>query len=129
MTRHALSALLLAGSAAAARELLFVSSYAGTVTTLNGTALSGGAGGNVPAMKAIRTTDGCKASPSWLELDRKDALLYCIDEGLSTPGGSLSSYRTNCDGSLTQLGKIPTISGPVSGTFYGENGKGFAMAH
>lgn len=127
MARYSLAALLLAGSVAAS-DLLYVTSYAGTITTLNMTATSP-SGGKYPSMKAISTSRGCTESPSWLTLDHPDALLYCIDEGLNTPGGSLSSYKTNSDGSLTQLGKVTTVGGPVSGVFYGDKGHGFAMAH
>jgi 6-phosphogluconolactonase (cycloisomerase 2 family) len=127
MARHTLAALLMAG-AAAASNLLYVASYAGTITTLDMSATMP-SGGNVPAMKAIATNQGCTTSPSWLTLDHDKAVLYCVDEGLSTPGGSLSSYRTNCDGSLTQLDKITTTGGPVSAVIYGSNGHGLAMAH
>lgn len=129
MARLALATLLLAaGQAATACNLLYVTSYAGTITTLNTTAKSP-SGGKYPSIKAVASSTGCTASPSWLTLDHADALLYCIDEGLSTPGGSLSSYKTNSDGTLTQLGKVTTAGGPVSGTFYGDKGHGFAMAH
>lgn len=127
MARFSLAALLMAG-AATASKLLYVSSYAGTITTLNMTDTTP-SGGNAPAMKAISTNQGCSPSPSWLTLDYKNAALYCVDEGLSTPGGSLSSFRTNCDGSLKNLGKITTAGGPVSAVIYGAKGHGLAMAH
>ncbi|OAA68870.1 3-carboxymuconate cyclase [Cordyceps fumosorosea ARSEF 2679] len=123
------SLLLLAGSAAANPNILYVTSYAGTITTLNLTETTPPAGGKYPSVKAVATSDGCKASPSWLTLKQPCPMLYCIDEGLETPGGSLSSYRTNDDGTLTQIGKVTTAPGPVSGVFYGAKGHGFAMAH
>lgn len=127
MARFTLAALLLAGGVSAT-NLLYVTSYSGTLTTLNMTSTSP-TGGKYPAMKVVATNNGCTTSPSWLTLDHCKAQLFCIDEGLTTPGGSLSSYRTNSDGTLSQLGKVTTAGGPVSGVFYGKNGKGFAMAH
>lgn len=129
MARFSLAALLLASGAAVASDLLYVTSYAGTITTLNMTATSP-AGGKYPAMKSVAANTGCKESPSWLTLDHAGAVLYCIDEGLSTANaGTLSSYRTNSDGTLSQLNKVKTAGGPVSGVFYGDKGHGFAMAH
>ncbi|KAK8140590.1 hypothetical protein G3M48_003499, partial [Beauveria asiatica] len=137
MARLSFAALLLAaatGTSAAScgggSDLLYVSSYAGTITTLNTTAKSSpAAGSKYPTIEAVASNEGCKASPSWLTLDHAGAQLFCVDEGLPTPGGSLSSYRTNTDGSLSPIGKVTTDPGPVSGVFYGSKGHGFAMAH
>ncbi|KAM3511700.1 hypothetical protein MY11210_004657 [Beauveria gryllotalpidicola] len=137
MARLSFAALLLAaatGTSAAGcgggSDLLYVSSYAGTITTLNMTAKSSpAAGSKYSTIQAVASNTGCKASPSWLTLDHDGAQLFCVDEGLPTPGGSLSSYRTNTDGSLSPIGKVTTAPGPVSGVFYGSNGHGFAMAH
>lgn len=126
----ALPALLWTASQASA-SLLYVASYSGTVTTLNMTSAGQAShGATVPVLKSVATTQGCAGSPSWLTLDHPKAVLYCIDEGLTTePHGSLSSYRTNEDGSLSQLDKVQTVAGPVSGVFYGKDRSGLAMAH
>ncbi|KAK6210479.1 hypothetical protein LQW54_006226 [Pestalotiopsis sp. IQ-011] len=110
-----------------AATLLYVASYAGTVTTLNLT-LSSGANYSA-SLEAISTSTGCASSPSWLTLDTPNSVLYCTDEGLSTPLGSLSSFQTNDDGTLVQLDQISVISGPVSAVIYGEDGDGLALAH
>jgi hypothetical protein len=105
--------------------LLYVSSYIGTVTTLN---LTLGADGVGSSLTTLSTTNGCAPSPSWLTLDRANGVLYCSDEGLSTPNSTLSSFKTGADGKLTQLGKVETINGPVSSVIYGEGGRGLALA-
>ncbi|KAM3464842.1 hypothetical protein MY5147_007616 [Beauveria neobassiana] len=138
MARLHFAALLLAAAATGTSAagcgggsgLLYVSSYAGTITTLNTTAKSStGASSKYPTIQAVASNEGCKTSPSWLTLDHAGAQLFCVDESLPTPGGSLSSYRTNTDGSLSPIGKVTTAPGPVSGVFYGSRGHGFAIAH
>ncbi|TQV96172.1 extracellular aldonolactonase [Cordyceps javanica] len=133
MARLSLAALLLAagtGSFVAASDLLYVTSYAGTITTLDLSATSPAPnGGKVPVIKAVGSNQGCKPNPSWLTLNHAGGLLYCIDEGFAGPGGSLSAYRTHADGSLEPLGKAATPPGPVSGSFYGCKNRGFAVAH
>lgn len=119
-----LSLPLVASSSA---TLLYVSSYAGTIETLNLTLPSGN--NSIAALEAISTSTGCSSSPSWLTLDYPNSILYCTDEGLSTPLGSLSSFRTKSDGSLAQLDQLSVISGPVSAVIYGDAGEGLALAH
>lgn len=106
---------------------LYVSSYAGTITTLDLSLPSGNT--STAQLEAISTSTGCNSSPSWLTLDYRNSILYCLDEGLSTPLGSLSSLRTNDDGSLAPLDQISVISGPVSSVIYGDAGDGLALAH
>lgn len=107
-------------SSCATATLLYVSSYSGTVTTLNLT-------GSV--LESVASTDGCAGSPSWLTLDYLTAVLYCTDEGLTTGEGSLSSFSTNEDGSLVQLDQVSTIVGPVAAAIYGRCGRGLALPH
>jgi hypothetical protein len=114
--------LALALPSATSASLLYVASYAGNVTTFNLT-LSTEA-----SLDVVATTDGCAPNPSWLTLDYPNATLYCLDEGLSTVNGTLSSYSTKDDGSLVQLDKVNTINGPVNGAIYGTNGHGLVLA-
>jgi hypothetical protein len=107
--------------------LLYVASYAGTVTTLNLTLPSGNF--SSASLEAISTSTGCATSPSWLTLDFPRSVLFCMDEGLTTPLGSLTSFQTNVDGSLVQLDQLSVISGPVSGVIYGDGRDGLALAH
>lgn len=123
-----LAALLLLACCVSGTNLLYVTSHSGTLTTLNMTTTSR-TGGQYPAMKVVAMNNGCTASPAWLTLDHYNSLLLCVDEGLNKPSGSLSSYRTNNDGTVELLGKVTTTGGPISGSFYGNNNKGFVMAH
>lgn len=105
---------------------LFVSSYAGTVTTLSLTE----DGGSYNLSELSVSTD-CSPNPSWLTLDANRGLLFCLNEGLETTNGSLSSFTVSLDGSLTHVQNSTTISGPVSGIIYGEPAgrRAIALAH
>lgn len=119
-----------AGAAAAAVPAstnLFVSSYSGTITTLSLTQSSSG----TYSLTSKATSNGCAPNPSWLTLDYPNQVLYCLDEGLTSPNGTLSSYKINTDGSLKQVQKANTISGPVAGAFYQNPGgqRAITLAH
>ncbi|GAB7353491.1 hypothetical protein MBLNU459_g3941t2 [Dothideomycetes sp. NU459] len=86
---------------------LFVSSYAGNITSLSLTERNGSY-----TLAKTYTNLGCAPSPSWLTLDASHGTLYCLDEGLTTPNGSLSSYTIAADGELTLVNRATTISGP-----------------
>ncbi len=105
---------------------LYVSSYMGNITSLSLTKL-----GPYYTLEAVSTNLGCAPNPSWLELDKSVEILYCLDEGLTVPNGSLSSYSLSTDGTLTQLARVTTISGPVNSVIYGpDNGmRAIALAH
>jgi hypothetical protein len=108
--------------------LLYVASYSGLVTTLN---LSLAEYRDKPVkLEALSTTDGCAGSPSWLTLDWYNGVLYCTDEGLKDgKHGSLASFATRENGTLTPLAKTSTVLGPVSAVMYGEWNYGLAVAH
>jgi 6-phosphogluconolactonase (cycloisomerase 2 family) len=121
------SSLLLGLAAGIGRATnLYVSSYSGDITSLSLTSENG-----AYDLKAVYTNDGCSTSPSWLELDQARGYLYCSDEGLSTPNGTLSSYSVAKDGKLTQIQKADVISGPVSSVIYGDRlgQRAIALAH
>lgn len=67
-------------------------------------------------------------NPSWLTKDPNNNVVYCVDEGLSVPNGSLASYQTSPSGELTQIDRHSVISGPVSSVVYNK-GQGLAVAH
>lgn len=121
---HQLLSLSLAASTSAA--LLYVSSYAGTVTTLNLTLPAGDANAT-GSLEAVSTSTDCSSSPAWLTLDEPNSLLYCLNEGL-TPPASISSFKTNEDGSLALLDQVEVLLGPVSSVIYGADGGGLAVA-
>ncbi|PNY29190.1 Uncharacterized protein TCAP_00894 [Tolypocladium capitatum] len=99
------------------------------VTTLDLNTGAPSAAAGVPTLKALSSANGCAGSPSFLTLDHGRSTLYCVDEGLQSGGGSLSSFKTNADGSLTQLFKVNTPAGPVFSTVYGPGNSGLAVAH
>ncbi|KAI0161050.1 putative isomerase YbhE [Hypoxylon sp. FL1284] len=130
-----LSLASLAGSASA--TLLYVTSYAGTVTTLNltlapsdGSAVpTGRAAGSAATLETVSNSTGCGPSPSWLTLDLPRNLLYCLDEGLNDPYGGVASFYAHDDGTLDTLNRLDIIQGPVSIAEFGDGGSGLAIAH
>lgn len=103
---------------------LYVSSYSGTITSLQ---LGQSANGSY-SLKTVAINNGSEPNPSWLTKDEYNDIVYCVDEGLSVPNGSLASYQTSASGVLTQLDRHTVISGPVSSIVY-NGGKAFAVAH
>lgn len=117
---------LLGLSAAASAARLFVSDYSGHVTTLSLSEKNGNY-----SLESIHSTKECAPNPSWLTIDPNRGLLFCLNEGLTSPNGSLSSFVINADGSLTHVQNTTTPSGPVSGIIYGEPAgqRAIALAH
>jgi len=114
---------LVAATAAtcAATTNLYVASYSGNVSTL---ALTDS------GLDFSSTTSFCGPSPSWLTWDSFNRLLYCTDEGLNQPEGSVSSFKAADDGQLAGLGHQTTIPGPVSAVKFGTSFyRGLAVAH
>ena len=119
------SLLVLCATAAIATNV-FVSDYAGQVTSLKLTEKNG----NYTAKK-VHVTNACAPNPSWLTIDVDRGLLFCLNEGLESVNGSLSSFLINTDGSLTHVQNATTISGPVNGVIYGPPAgqRAIALAH
>ncbi|TVY86954.1 putative 6-phosphogluconolactonase, partial [Lachnellula willkommii] len=103
---------------------LYVSSYIGNITTLS---LSRDANGSY-SLTAVAANNGSSPSPTWLEKDRYNGIIYGLDEGLTGPNGSISSYKTSASGELTQIDRHVTLGGPVSSIVY-NGGKAIAVAH
>ncbi|KAI0900194.1 putative isomerase YbhE [Annulohypoxylon nitens] len=123
-----LLSLGLAGSASA--TLLYVASYAGTVTTLRLTLPNDDCvDGTAATLATISNSTGCGPNPSWLTLDYSKNILFCLDEGLNDPYGGVASFYVNDDGTLTTLNRIEVIQGPVSIAEFGAGGHGLALAH
>jgi len=96
---------------------LFISSYIGTITTVDIAKLPDG---NY-SMEIVAESSGCTESPSWLTYDPLKSLVYCSDEGLTTTNGTLSSFKATENGTLVELDKIETISGGVKNEIYGDD--------
>ncbi|KAJ6149080.1 Cytochrome cd1-nitrite reductase-like C-terminal heme d1 [Penicillium samsonianum] len=112
------------GHAALATKL-YAASYAGFVTSLNFTQSN--------ELSTLFQTTDCGSSPSWLMLDSPNSVLYCLDEAIDAPNGTISTLRTHPDGTLTKLAQLKTPAGPVMSAMYSAPGvqerKFFVAAH
>nr|POE49757.1 putative 6-phosphogluconolactonase [Quercus suber] len=102
---------------------LFAADYSGSVTSLSLT--------NDGVLRETASNAGCAPNPSWLTIDTDHNLLFCLNEGLTSPNGSLSSFTINDDGSLNHIKNATSINGPVSGIIYGASSgqRAIALAH
>jgi hypothetical protein len=109
-------------------SLLYVTSYAGTLTTLTTLNLTTDATTGQSSLKTVATSNVCPEA-SWITLDYPNNTLYCLDEARSTPNSNSTVFRfkTNTDGTLTLADKVAVPNGAVSAVLYGA-GKGLAIA-
>ena len=103
---------------------IYVSSYAGSITSLQLYQERNGA----YSLNQIAVNNGSYPNPSWLTKDEYNDAVYCVDEGLTVPNGSLASYKTSKSGVLTQIDRHSLISGPVHSVVY-NGGNALAVAH
>jgi 6-phosphogluconolactonase (cycloisomerase 2 family) len=111
----------------AAATNLFVSDYSGNITTLSLTEHKG-----IYSLLPTSFNEACAPNPSWLTLDINHGTLYCLDEGLNTTNGSLTSFTISPGtGKLAKIHREETISGPVNGVIYGDAAeqRAIALAH
>ena len=109
--------------------LLYASSYAGTVTTLNLTKTT-----STYSLKNISSIKACDPDPSWLTWDSSNRILYCSGEQTISGNGSLSVLAVDMNGTLALQTKQLTLNGGVNSVLYGKhNGSGdagfIAVAH
>lgn len=97
---------------------LYAASYARNVSSLSLTTTNNGTG----HLSIVSQSADCGPSPSWLALDKPRDILYCLDEGIDAPNGSITSFYTHADGSLTAIKHLKTIIGPVMSTWYPASG-------
>ncbi|KAL4930276.1 Lactonase, 7-bladed beta-propeller-domain-containing protein [Aspergillus undulatus] len=120
------TALLFGGSAIASR--LYAASYDGEVTELGFSE-----SGTNSRLTSLSQTAECGTSPSWLMQDEDNDILYCLDEGVDLPNGTLTSFKSTSNSSFAKVDQHQTISGPVSSAFYtpanAPNRHFFAVAH
>lgn len=87
---------------------IFAAQSNGLLTTLSLTR-----NGKAYTFTAKSTTRDAGGNPSWLNIDSKQRLLYCLDRGQSNATkGSLSSFRIGENGVLE---KIASVDAPFSG--------------
>ncbi|KAL8684950.1 MAG: hypothetical protein Q9218_008057, partial [Villophora microphyllina] len=123
MRTTTLTSSVLAGLAAAVNlataTKLYVSSYAGTITTLNLTHV-GNASYN---LVSLDTNRDCGHNATWLELDLQHGNLFCLDEGIVSPDGTLTSFKVNKDNTLSRVIHANIPAAPVnSARLWGDNG-------
>jgi 6-phosphogluconolactonase (cycloisomerase 2 family) len=110
----------------ASSKLLYVTSYAGTLTTLK---LNLPRGYRSGSLQTLSTTLDCGPFPSWVTLDEENSVLYCSDEGWGSPTGYITSFATSADGQLALVDRLEVLSGAVTITPYGNDGRGLAIPH
>ncbi|KAF7590656.1 hypothetical protein BBP40_002547 [Aspergillus hancockii] len=118
-----LTAALLGAPSLATR--LYAASYAGLVTTLDLDKSQAGY-----QLTPVSDTDACGSSPSWLMPDADNGFLYCLNEAIDGSNATLTSFKVNTNGSLTEIYRLDTVTGPVHSRFYSAGGrKFFVVAH
>ncbi|OJJ34278.1 hypothetical protein ASPWEDRAFT_173700 [Aspergillus wentii DTO 134E9] len=110
------AAALAAGSCTA--STLYTASYAGLVSSLSLSSSGDGAA----HLSLISNTSDCGPSPSWLMLDGAHGILYCLDEAINAPNGSITSFKTHPNGTLTTIEHLKTLTGPVQSVLYNASG-------
>ncbi|KAI4157019.1 MAG: hypothetical protein L6R39_000835 [Caloplaca ligustica] len=123
-------AALAAISTTVAATRLYVSSYAGNITTLDLSAV----GNSNYYLAKLDTNNGCAPNASWLQIDVKHRNLFCLDEGFPVPNGSLTSFKIKNDDTGKTLAPVMHNSIPGSpvnsAIFHGANGtQVLAVAH
>jgi len=103
---------------------LYVSSYIGTVNSLQ---LSQNPKCGYSLIE-VAVNNGSAPNPSYLTKNEYSDVVYCANEGLSTPNGSITTYKLSQSGILTEIDNPVTVDGPVSQVVY-NGGKGLAAAH
>src|ERR1700761_2187002 len=91
---------------------IFVASYNNTVTSLALTPRES------PSW-TLSTTDvshDCGVNPSWLTFDISKRRLYCLNEGINQPSGSVTELSVTRSGSFSTIANRTLLAGPVSGT-------------
>jgi hypothetical protein len=118
--------LVVSGAALINAGTVHITSYAGTLTTVQLDTAEDDFAITRAAFQTPVVTAECGANPGWLTL--AGDVLYCLDEGFGKSNGSLTSFSVGPAGQLTLLSNVSTVAGPVSAVVYGEGGKGLAIA-
>lgn len=124
---HIHSALpkLLAALSFAAADLNGINLYTGA-NDGDVTSLMLSKSGEGYTLEKTSVTGSCGAQPVWLDLDKPQNVLYCLNRP-----GSITTYEISASGKLSApLGAGNTTIGPVSSAFYNRGEKrGLAAAH
>lgn len=77
-------------------------------------------------LKVKAISPGCGDVASWMILYFTTDRLFCMVE--SSPNGTVSSFETREDGSLSRLNIVTSFAGTVESTLFGQ-GNGLAVAY
>lgn len=93
---------------------LFVSSYNASLVTLELKMTEG-----IHSLLPSQVSQGCAPNATWLHLDPKHDILYCIDENIPGLNGSLHSFKLEKEsGILTHVANLTIARAPVHATIY-----------
>ena len=70
---------------------------------------------------------GCGPDASWLTVNAKKDVVYCVDEAWGMANGTIYAYN-NMNGTLKLFNTTTTLQSPVSTVIY-NGGKALAAAH
>lgn len=117
---------------------LYVASYAGNISTLslllnpdcesNSNSNSNNYNSYCYNLTQTSTFNTSTHTPSWLTLDRHDALLYMVDEAVNNTNGTIVAYRTGWSGRLEEVARTEDVGGGVHAAFFAD-GKGLVVPH
>ncbi|KAI9790040.1 MAG: hypothetical protein M1835_001261 [Candelina submexicana] len=123
---HAFIILVTAASFSAAANL-YVGSHSGLITPFNFAKHDNG----TYDLSTVAETNFSAPSPGWLTLDSNSHVLYSVDQGVNAPNGSLNSFNTSPNGTLTPILRLPTITDGVFSRIisFGSQKQALVIAH
>lgn len=119
---HLLTAAALAAVASATTSTrLYVSSYSGNITTLKLTQTAAGKSSSNSSytLTTLSSNNACAPNASFLTIDPIHQNLFCLNEGIVNPNGSLVSFKIAPNtGELTEVKSTVTPAAPVNSALY-----------
>ncbi|KAL8788748.1 MAG: hypothetical protein Q9195_007155 [Heterodermia aff. obscurata] len=124
-------------AAVASAKHLYVSSYSGNVTTLSltKTTHANSSSGSTYKLVTLSSNNACAPNASFLTIDPIHQNLFCVNEGIVNPNGSLVSFKISPNsGRLTKINSVITPAAPVNSALYTTHHNGtskqlLAVAH
>ena len=88
---------------------IHVASYAGPITSFNFTRKDS----KTFSLDKIGSDNSCGPNATWLDLDNVNKNLFCLDEGISLPNGSVNSFQIQAGGTLKHIARQSTLAAPA----------------
>lgn len=119
------------------RTLFLLALWMASITATTYTLFAAQANGNLTTLSLRDTTldvtsntVDCADNASWLTLDAKNRILYCLDRGIGSPTkGSLTSFAIKKGGLLKRIDRVDAPFGVVAGQYFDTDGtRGFVTA-